>query len=120
MSDYIHIYSNSWGPADNGFTVERPGRLLAQTFVNGAAHVCKRVISIIMYTSTYFLFTLYLCLYRVGMEQALFMCGQREMVGTKETPVLLMPMLPASTLLQWALPMGVGARHTMMKTALLR
>ena len=54
------------------------------------------------------------------MEKALFTCGQQEMVEIGETPVLLMAMLPASTLLLWALPMGVGTRPSMMKSALPR
>ena len=36
---YIHIYSNSWGPNDYGFTVEGPGTLLQKTFSNGATEV---------------------------------------------------------------------------------
>ena len=52
MSDYIDIYSNSWGPADTGFTVERPGRLLSQTLENGVTYVCKRVTSV-MHASTH-------------------------------------------------------------------
>ena len=35
----IHIYSNSWGPNDNGFIVEGPGQLVTQTFENGAQKV---------------------------------------------------------------------------------
>ena len=36
---YIHIYSNSWGPSDYGFTVEGPGALLRETFSNGVKEV---------------------------------------------------------------------------------
>ena len=52
MSDYIHIYSNSWGPADNGFTVAKPGCLLSQTFENGVVKVCECVI-LVMHASTH-------------------------------------------------------------------
>ena len=37
--DNIHIYSNSWGPKDNGFTVEDIGPLVAKIFENGAKKV---------------------------------------------------------------------------------
>lgn len=30
-NDYIQVYSNSWGPSDNGFIVDKPGSLLAMT-----------------------------------------------------------------------------------------
>ena len=36
---YIHIYSNSWGPNDYGFTVEGPGTLLKETFSSGVMEV---------------------------------------------------------------------------------
>lgn len=35
----IDIYSNSWGPPDNGFTVEKPGPLVRQTLAIGAREV---------------------------------------------------------------------------------
>lgn len=34
-NNYIQIYSNSWGPNDNGYTVDGPGQLLEQTLENG-------------------------------------------------------------------------------------
>ena len=37
--DSIDIYSNSWGPKDNGFTVEGIGPLVSETFENGANKV---------------------------------------------------------------------------------
>lgn len=33
--DHIDVYSASWGPDDNGKTVDGPGHLAAQAFVNG-------------------------------------------------------------------------------------
>lgn len=41
MNSYIHIYTNSWGPTDYGFSVEGPGPLLIETFSTGAREVCK-------------------------------------------------------------------------------
>ena len=38
-SDIIEIYSNSWGPSDNGFTVSGPGTLLLRTFAAGVREV---------------------------------------------------------------------------------
>ena len=35
-SDIIQIYSNSWGPLDDGTKVEGPGRVVQQVFEDGA------------------------------------------------------------------------------------
>ncbi len=35
----IHIYSNSWGPSDNGRTVKGPGPLVKEALKNGARRV---------------------------------------------------------------------------------
>ncbi|CAI8000226.1 Furin-1, partial [Geodia barretti] len=32
----VDVYSNSWGPKDNGYTVEGPGRLVSKTLQSGA------------------------------------------------------------------------------------
>ena len=37
--DSVHIYSNSWGPKDNGFTVEALGPLVTRTLESGARKV---------------------------------------------------------------------------------
>ncbi len=37
--NYIQVYSNSWGPNDNGFTVEKPGILLEKTLENAVKNV---------------------------------------------------------------------------------
>ena len=36
---YIDIYSASWGPSDDGTTVEGPGTLASAAFANGIAKV---------------------------------------------------------------------------------
>ena len=38
--NYIDIYSNSWGPNDNGFEVDGPGRLTQIALEEGAEKVC--------------------------------------------------------------------------------
>ena len=38
--NHIHIYSNSWGPSNEGFNVARPGRLTRRTFETEIAQVC--------------------------------------------------------------------------------
>lgn len=35
----LQIYSNSWGPSDNGYTLEGPGQLLQKTFEEAARTV---------------------------------------------------------------------------------
>ncbi|KAL5493437.1 hypothetical protein EMCRGX_G014619 [Ephydatia muelleri] len=37
LNNYIHIYSNSWGPTDDGMTVQGPGTVLKMAFQNNAA-----------------------------------------------------------------------------------
>jgi len=36
---HIDIYSSSWGPDDDGRTVDGPGPLARRAFLNGIAHV---------------------------------------------------------------------------------
>lgn len=38
---YIHIYSASWGPNDDGKTVEGPGRMASKAFEKGITEVGK-------------------------------------------------------------------------------
>ena len=35
----IHIYSNSWGPADDGYTVGGPGKFIEMSLEKGARQV---------------------------------------------------------------------------------
>lgn len=37
--NYIDIYSNSWGPKDDGATVDGPGTLAKKAFVEGVTKV---------------------------------------------------------------------------------
>ena len=39
-TNYIDIYSSSWGPNDDGKTVEGPGTLATQAFIKGVTEVC--------------------------------------------------------------------------------
>ena len=41
QQDRVDIYSNSWGPKDDGFTVEGPGTLVSMTFETGTKMVGK-------------------------------------------------------------------------------
>ena len=36
---HIDIYSSSWGPSDDGTTVDGPGRLAKQAFLDGVTRV---------------------------------------------------------------------------------
>lgn len=40
---HIDIYSSSWGPDDNGMTVDGPGRLARKAFLNGITQVIIRI-----------------------------------------------------------------------------
>ena len=39
QSNVIHIYSNSWGPSDDGIEVSGPGPLMQRTLETGAREV---------------------------------------------------------------------------------
>lgn len=44
-SQHIHIYSASWGPEDDGKTVDGPAKLAKEAFLQGVTEVsidCKR------------------------------------------------------------------------------
>lgn len=41
--DHIDIYSASWGPEDDGKTVDGPGPLARRAFIYGVTSVSKRV-----------------------------------------------------------------------------
>ena len=41
-SQYIDIYSSSWGPNDDGVTIDGPARLAKHAFVHGVTKVRER------------------------------------------------------------------------------
>lgn len=49
--NHIDVYSASWGPDDNGKTVDGPGHLAAQAFVNGVRNGRKGLGSIFVWAS---------------------------------------------------------------------
>jgi len=40
--NHIHIYSASWGPEDDGKTVDGPARLAEEAFFRGVSQVSRR------------------------------------------------------------------------------
>lgn len=59
--DHVDIFSASWGPSDDGTTLEKPGRLASAAFEKGVTEVTQHVLQ----TSTtpslpFFLIALYL------------------------------------------------------------
>lgn len=49
--DHIDIYSASWGPEDDGKTVDGPGPLAKKAFINGIANGRKKLGSIFVWAS---------------------------------------------------------------------
>ena len=41
-SNLVDVYSASWGPSDDGETVEGPGRLAQRAFLQGVTQVCSK------------------------------------------------------------------------------
>ena len=39
-NNYIQVYSNSWGPPDNGFLVQGPGYYSGKILKEGVSQVC--------------------------------------------------------------------------------
>lgn len=48
---HIDIYSSSWGPDDDGMTVDGPGKLARKAFFNGITQVMTQF-SYILFTCT--------------------------------------------------------------------
>lgn len=55
--NHIHIYSASWGPEDDGKTVDGPARLAEEAFFRGVSQVCggERAVSSMCFCSCLFL-----------------------------------------------------------------
>lgn len=47
--DKVDIYSASWGPTDDGTTVEGPGRLAREALYRGVMEVTSQIIKDILY-----------------------------------------------------------------------
>ena len=124
--DIIEIYSNSWGPSDNGFTVSGPGTLLQRTYEVGVREVHSKLLLLpvphwnygvdmficccnydtfsclifaIFTHCTYNLHAadlIFSVLFRVDKAEVPYTCGQLEMVDDMVIPVQLMAMLPVS------------------------
>ena len=102
-NDIIDIYSNSWGPLDEGFIVQGPGRLAKRTFKEGVQEVSNQSFVITRAEvhrcpvpdclSLLHLLTLtrvHPC--RDEMEKARYMCGLLAMEEKTMTRVLQMVM----------------------------
>lgn len=50
-NQHIHIYSASWGPDDNGKTVDGPGELATRAFIEGVTHGRRGLGSIFVFAS---------------------------------------------------------------------
>ncbi len=49
---HIDIYSSSWGPNDDGKTVDGPGKLAKQAFINGVTKVCLQTTAMFTVSGT--------------------------------------------------------------------
>ena len=48
-SQHIDIYSSSWGPDDDGLTVDGPGTLAKNAFISGITKVCSSPLLFLFY-----------------------------------------------------------------------
>lgn len=92
MSQDIHIYSNSWGPIDDGITVDGPGPLTSAILRHGVTHVSYMQTACVHVQLLYCLYT-----HRGGVAGALCMCGRLVMVASMETRAVQMAMPPTFT-----------------------
>lgn len=88
----IHIYSASWGPTDDGKTVDGPRNATMRAIVQGVNEVCIRfTYANQIYSAVKFnvLIYVYLPAFRAAMGWAISMCGHREMVAKKTTAIVM-------------------------------
>ena len=50
-SQIIQVSSNSWGPPDNGYTVEKPSYISNEALIEGVTNVCSNYI--LLFASCY-------------------------------------------------------------------
>ncbi len=111
----IDIYSNSWGPRDDGMTIEGPGPLTSAVLQHGITHVrhCSEHCTCpdhLVCDHTY----------REGVARDQYMCGHLVMVVSIKTRAVQMAMPLAGILLQWAVWTRLDNNRTMKKTVLQR
>ena len=109
-NDYIQIYSSSWGPVDNGFTVDGPEKLLRHVFETSV----KQVGIIGRYLKAVLCSLITLPYYRGAMEKAQSMYGLLAMVVTVMIHVQLTATLPVSTPSLLALQIRSQESHSTM------
>ena len=82
------MYSASWGPTDNGETLEGPGYLARQALIKGVTQAGQFFLTIVLTATDVILF-------RVEEVLALYTCGQPETEPKMETTAIVMVTLPA-------------------------
>ena len=87
------MYSASWGPTDNGETLEGPGYLARQALIKGVTQA-SQIFKCLDCCSTKAVM-LSLILFRVEEVLALYTCGQPETEPKMETTAIVMVTLPA-------------------------
>lgn len=97
---HIDIYSASWGPDDDGKTVDGPGELARRAFIEGVTKVMTSRISKIL---NYFHFQLR---YRVETERDRSLFGHREMVEEITTTAIVMVTQIPYTVCQYQVPLS--------------
>lgn len=53
--DYVDIYSNSWGPPDNGYEVAEVGVMTEEVLRRGALKVCLDLVAVQLWGLVYLL-----------------------------------------------------------------
>ena len=57
--DHVDVYSASWGPEDDGKTVDGPGPMAKKAFINGIMRVI--ILSLLRDIAPLFFFSSFLC-----------------------------------------------------------
>ena len=84
------MYSASWGPTDNGETLEGPGYLARQALIKGVTQASQ-----FFSYNCLDCYSSYVILFRVEEVLALYTCGQPETEPKMETTAIVMVTLPA-------------------------
>lgn len=91
----IHIYSASWGPTDDGKTVDGPRNATMRAIVQGVNEV--RLLNVMILTPSKY-FVLKKC-HRVETVWATYMYGHQETVARRMIAIVMVMLLPCGQFL---------------------
>lgn len=109
---HIDIYSASWGPDDDGKTVDGPGELATRAFIEGVTKVrLNRVVCL-------FLVDVFIC-FRVVVEKVRYLFGRPEMEEEITIIVTVMVTQIQYIVCPYQVPLNMAMFHGIVKHVVL-